>query len=83
MESYELEALEAVTTRPAYPYRTLTVERITPVLGAEVSGVDLSQEIPAEQLDEIRTAFRDHHVCLLYTSPSPRDGLLYRMPSSA
>ncbi|MGW7424643.1 TauD/TfdA dioxygenase family protein [Streptomyces sp. NPDC054813] len=25
-------------------------------------GVDLSQEIPAEQLDEIRTAFRDHHV---------------------
>ncbi|MEV1068202.1 TauD/TfdA family dioxygenase [Streptomyces sp. NPDC050263] len=62
MESYELEALEAVTTRPAYPYRTLTVERITPVLGAEVSGVDLSQEIPAEQLEEIRAAFRDHHV---------------------
>ena len=26
----------------------------------------------------------DHHVrCLLYTSPSPRDGLLSRMPSSA
>ena len=23
------------------------------------------------------------HVCLLYTSPSPRDGLLARMPSSA
>ena len=22
-------------------------------------------------------------ICLLYTSPSPRDGLLYRMPSSA
>ena len=25
---------------------------------------------------------RRHH-CLLYTSPSPRDGLLSRMPSSA
>ena len=26
----------------------------------------------------------DHFgICLLYTSPSPRDGLLYRMPSSA
>ena len=25
----------------------------------------------------------DSHVCLLYTSPSPRDGLLSRMPSSA
>ena len=25
----------------------------------------------------------DLHGCLLYTSPSPRDGLLSRMPSSA
>ena len=25
----------------------------------------------------------DAKVCLLYTSPSPRDGLLSRMPSSA
>ncbi|TRO58152.1 MULTISPECIES: TauD/TfdA family dioxygenase [unclassified Streptomyces] len=62
MESYEREALEAVTTRPVYSYRTLTVERITPVLGAEISGVDLSRDIPAEQLEEIRVAFRDHHV---------------------
>ena len=27
--------------------------------------------------------FRQYDVCLLYTSPSPRDGLLSRMPSSA
>ena len=26
---------------------------------------------------------RTNNVCLLYTSPSPRDGLLSRMPSSA
>ena len=26
---------------------------------------------------------RAYKVCLLYTSPSPRDGLLSRMPSSA
>ena len=25
----------------------------------------------------------DVYICLLYTSPSPRDGLLSRMPSSA
>ena len=25
----------------------------------------------------------EYHACLLYTSPSPRDGLLSRMPSSA
>ena len=27
--------------------------------------------------------FQTHPTCLLYTSPSPRDGLLSRMPSSA
>ena len=32
-----------------------------------------------EKLDEIV----NHCICLLYTSPSPRDGLLSRMPSSA
>ena len=26
---------------------------------------------------------KEHRACLLYTSPSPRDGLLSRMPSSA
>ena len=29
------------------------------------------------------TAAEYHETCLLYTSPSPRDGLLSRMPSSA
>ena len=28
-------------------------------------------------------AFAEYNTCLLYTSPSPRDGLLSRMPSSA
>ena len=28
-------------------------------------------------------AFDDAHICLLYTSPSPRDATLSRMPSSA
>ena len=35
-------------------------------------------------LDEIIAKdLRTHNDCLLYTSPSPRDGLLSRMPSSA
>ena len=29
------------------------------------------------------TSFTVMYLCLLYTSPSPRDGLLSRMPSSA
>ena len=43
-----------------------------------------------KQLDNIATSDVDRYVkhcrdkgCLLYTSPSPRDGLLSRMPSSA
>ena len=32
---------------------------------------------------EVLLAFTDGSGCLLYTSPSPRDGLLSRMPSSA
>ena len=34
-------------------------------------------------LPEVFTGNPLRAVCLLYTSPSPRDGLLYRMPSSA
>ena len=49
------------------------------VIGNEpfVSNVDMGQpKTQAEYIEEIRA-------CLLYTSPSPRDGLLSRMPSSA
>ena len=35
------------------------------------------------KLRDIYINFDDSDACLLYTSPSPRDGLLSRMPSSA
>ena len=35
------------------------------------------------QLDTLLSLQRPKTSCLLYTSPSPRDGLLSRMPSSA
>ena len=31
----------------------------------------------------LKEGFKKISICLLYTSPSPRDGLLSRMPSSA
>ena len=34
-------------------------------------------------IPKVKTEFDVKWVCLLYTSPSPRDGLLSRMPSSA
>ena len=41
------------------------------------AGDDLEEEVVVENIADLVT------VCLLYTSPSPRDGLLSRMPSSA
>ena len=35
------------------------------------------------ELDRRRPGQSDITTCLLYTSPSPRDGILSRMPSSA
>jgi taurine dioxygenase len=62
MEQYELDAVKAITTRPAREYRTLSVRGLTPVVGAEVSGLDLGRELTEEQLTELKTAFLDHHV---------------------
>ena len=37
-----------------------------------------------DEIEQERDHYRDmYNNCLLYTSPSPRDGLLSRMPSSA
>ena len=41
------------------------------------------EEVPVIELAHLSEAQRRAYVCLLYTSPSPRDGLLSRMPSSA
>ena len=41
---------------------------------------DVSVRVPVRPDGKISTPLVD---CLLYTSPSPRDGLLSRMPSSA
>ena len=48
--------------------------------------MQLSKHFKLEEMTKSMTATRkgiDNTPCLLYTSPSPRDGLLSRMPSSA
>ena len=54
----------------AAPYQTLTVDKLTPIIGAELGGIDLSKPLPEGQLDEIHRAlaenlvifFRDQHI---------------------
>ena len=52
-------------------------EVLETVAEAGYDGVDLDAEPDRIDPQEF------NKVCLLYTSPSPRDGLLSRMPSSA
>ena len=51
--------------------------------GASVAGArdDYDDEIDLRELFAV--LWDGKKTCLLYTSPSPRDGLLSRMPSSA
>ena len=38
---------------------------------------------PLHKFNPIRISYIKENICLLYTSPSPRDATLSRMPSSA
>src|ERR1700730_17630385 len=52
------------------PYETIGVEKLTPIIGAEISGVDLSGSLSNRTMDEIHRAlaenlvifFRDQHI---------------------
>ena len=61
-----------ILTRPSQVYRQ-------DVADAQVRDLDaIVQKLNTTYQQELKD-----EVCLLYTSPSPRDGLLSRMPSSA
>ena len=54
-----------------------------PRLIVEAKGVYLKNHQGQTQIDASSGLFCNPLGCLLYTSPSPRDGILSRMPSSA
>ena len=57
------------------------------VMGAPIGDIDLATTLEPKDVEAALKAHKIKYVpigiCLLYTSPSPRDGLLSRMPSSA
>jgi taurine dioxygenase len=54
----------------AAPYETIEIDKLTPIIGAEIGGVDLSQPLGNRTIDEIHRAlaensvifFRDQHI---------------------
>ena len=71
------------------PDKQLAITRIyfrTSLLSRIASGPRKTLQPLASNVDHVfilAAMDRTFNVCLLYTSPSPRDGLLSRMPSSA
>ena len=55
-------------------YRVWRSQRFDDIVG---------QKAVTQTLKNAIVSHKTSHACLLYTSPSPRDGLLSRMPSSA
>ena len=63
----------------------LSKERVVGTSGGGMVSVHASGDgkIISVEFDSVLSESKDMEICLLYTSPSPRDGLLSRMPSSA
>ena len=51
----------------------LTVRKIAPALGAEVSGVDISRPIDDQTFGEINRAFLEHCVLVFHDQPLTRE----------
>ena len=72
---------ESSYTKKLLHDKTLSLEKVKEEIAELIEAVDNNTNTVHEAADVL------YHLvvyfCLLYTSPSPRDGLLSRMPSSA
>ena len=66
---------------PLYAIRDEKYDGLVEAMNKSFS--DFSLESFADQVELNKSIYDSLNTCLLYTSPSPRDGLLSRMPSSA
>ena len=58
---------------PGAPYETIAVTRLTPVIGAEVEGADLSRPLGNHMLQEIHRALAEHLVLFFRDQPLTPD----------
>jgi taurine dioxygenase len=62
MHRQGLQAVEALVTSKREPFESIHVRPLTPVIGAEIEGVDLAGELTNRQFSEIHRALLEHHV---------------------
>jgi taurine dioxygenase len=55
-------AVEAWTTQDHRPFETIRVTRLSPTIGAEIDGVDLSRDLSDRQFEEIKRAIAENLV---------------------
>lgn len=48
------------------PYNTIKVNKLTPIIGAEIDGIDLSRPLAAAQLDEVQRALAENLVIFFH-----------------
>ena len=51
------------------PYETIAIDKLTPVIGAEIAGIDLTRPISERQLDELRRALAENLVIFFRDQP--------------
>ncbi len=62
---------------PAADATKMTVRRLSPVMGAEIVGLDLAQPLSDAQRAQVEHAFNEHKV--LCSGPGPFDGRVSRL----
>ena len=77
------DRMERAVEHAQNEYATVRTGRATPALVEKLKVVYYGADVPLQQLASFSVPEARVLVCLLYTSPSPRDATLSRMPSSA
>ena len=79
--SVSFHALMILITFLTLPFMLREPIDLPPIVSVELIQISDKTNIPFAP--KARKIIEESKNCLLYTSPSPRDGLLSRMPSSA
>lgn len=62
----------------ATPYETISLDKLTPIIGAEIHGVDLSRPLPNHQLEEVHRALAENLVIFFrYQDMTPEQHLAF------